>query len=178
MLDTEQIKEAESNMRKYLEDGLIKKSFLDKQILDTYIKNSNESLEVAKLIADKKISNLWVIVNSYYAMYYAANAVFYKLGYKVGDKISHKITSDALVVLIRNKLKKYLLETYEDIKKDALSLVQSKTDEIILNFDYERDKRSRFQYNMSETIKESKAKTSLIRAKEFVNEMKNLLDGI
>ena len=39
----------------------------------------------------------------------------------------------------------------------------------------EMDKRSRFQYNMTETIQEQKANTSLKRAREFVIEMKKLL---
>ena len=109
-------------------------------------------------------------------MYYIANAVLYKLGYKIGDKISHKITSDALIVFVRNKLKKSLLEDYEEVKDEALDLVQSKANEIVMSFDYEIEKRGRFQYNMTEEIKSSKAKTSLIRAKEFADEMKNLLD--
>jgi len=176
MLDTERIKIAEGNVRKYLEDGLIKKSVFNEQIFKTYLQNSDESLNVANLILET--SYLWVIVCSYYSMYYLANAVLYKLGYKIGDKISHKITSDSLIVFVRNKLKKSLLESFEEIKEEALDLVQSKVDNLILSFDYERDKRGKFQYNMSEQIKKSKAETSLRRAKEFVNELKNLLEEL
>ncbi|MBU0460564.1 MAG: HEPN domain-containing protein [Nanoarchaeota archaeon] len=178
MLDTEKIKEAEANVKKYLEDGLIKKTTVDKGIMNTYAKNANESLDVAKLISNNGASNLWVVVASYYAMYYLANAVIYKLGYKIGDKISHKITSDALIVFVRHKLKKSLLEDYEEIKEEALDLVQNKADAIILHYDYEREKRGKFQYDMTEEVKEGKAKTSLARAKEFVNEMKNLLETL
>ncbi|MBU0469870.1 MAG: hypothetical protein KKA62_05485 [Nanoarchaeota archaeon] len=176
MLDTEKIKEAESNIKNYLKENLIKKIEFDEIILKTYLKNHQESIKVAQLISESNISNLWIIVCSYYSMYYIANAVLYKLGYKIGDKISHKITSDALIVFVRNKLKKSLLEDYEEVKDEALDLVQSKANEIVMSFDYEIEKRGRFQYNMTEEIKSSKAKTSLIRAKEFADEMKNLLD--
>lgn len=64
-------------------------------------------------------------------MYYIANAVLISLGYKVGDKISHKVTSDAIIVFVRNKLKKELIEEYENIKEDALELISSKTDSIL-----------------------------------------------
>lgn len=98
------------------------------------------------------------------------------LNYKVSHKISHKVTSDALIVFVRNKLKKELLEGFEEIKEDALELISSKTDNIIQSFDFEREKRSQFQYQMDESIKKSKATTSFNRAKEFIFEMKKLLD--
>ncbi|EFK96338.1 hypothetical protein LDC_1632 [sediment metagenome] len=144
-----------------------------------YIENSNLSLETAqKLLSLESLTYkpyLWVIVSSYYAMYYIANAVLLNLGYKVGDKISHKVTSDALIVFARNKLKQDLLEEYEDIKDDALYLISSKTDSLLENLDFEREKRSKFQYQMDEKIKKSKALTSLERSKQFVFELKKLL---
>ena len=60
-------------------------------------------------------------------------------------------------------------------RNEALKLTKIKTDEIIEAFDLERTKRSRFQYKMSETVKMSKAKTSLKRAKNFVFELEKLL---
>lgn len=108
-------------------------------------------------------------------MYYIANAVLLQLGYKVGEKISHKITADSLIVFVRNKLKKELLEGYEESKEEALEIISSKVDTLIKSFDFERKKRSIFQYQMDERIKKSKASTSFERAKKFVFEMKKLL---
>ena len=108
-------------------------------------------------------------------MYYITNAVLYKIGYKVGSKISHKVSSDALIVFIKNKLKKELLKDYEDAKEDALEIMGRKTDEIILSFEQEMNKRSLFQYESTDEIKRAKAKTSLERAKRFVFEMNKLL---
>ena len=44
-------------------------------------------------------------MSSYYSMFYIANAVLIKKGYKTGDKIAHKVTADALITIIRSKLK-------------------------------------------------------------------------
>lgn len=117
--------------------------------------------------------NLWVIVTSYYSTYYIANAVLLSLGCKVGTKISHKVTSDALIVHARHKLKKELLKGYQETKDEALELAQA--DDILQDFEYERKKRSKFQYQMDEEAKRAKAETSLERAKRFVFEMKKLL---
>lgn len=104
-------------------------------------------------------------------MFYIANAVLYKLGYKVGSKIAHKVTADALIVYIKNKLTSNLLEDYEIANEEAMAI----SDNIMQNFDLERLKRSKFQYETTEEIKQGKAETSLNRAKEFIAEMEKLL---
>lgn len=118
---------------------------------------------------------MWVIVCSYYAMYYVANAVLLKFGYKVGEKIVHKVTSDALIVYVRGKLKESLLEKYEETKEEALNIAGMKADSLVESFDLERTKRGTIQYRTIEIEKQSKAKTSLQRAKEFTMEMEKLL---
>ena len=104
-------------------------------------------------------------------MFYIANAVLYKLGYKVGHRIAHKVTADALIVHIRNKLKESLIESYEQASAEALAISSN----LIETFDFERVKRSRLQYETTEEIKHSKARTSLERAKQFGFEMEKLL---
>ena len=108
-------------------------------------------------------------------MFYIANAVLYKNRYKVGSKSAHKITADALIVFVRDKLKKSLLEGFEEAKEEAMGIIGRKTDEIISSFDNELEKRSIFQYETTEEIKRAKAKTSLERANKFIFEMKKLL---
>lgn len=178
MLDNERIREAELNVHKYLEDGLLKKQS-NKTAKDMYVENCDLSLQTAQKLSTLETITyqpyLWVIVSSYYSMFYIANAVLLKYGYKVGDKVSHKVTSDALIVFVRDKLKKNLLKEYEQVEADALELMSQRADFIIRNLEYEREKRSRFQYSMDEKAKKSKALTSLERAKEFVFEMKKLL---
>ena len=176
MLDTQRLKEAESNVKNYLEEKLIwKYDSYKKEIFETFLRNYKDSLEVAQKLFEQNLSPLWVIVTSYYSMYYIANAVLYTIGYKVGGKISHKVTADALIVFIRNKLKKELLEDYEEAQEEALEIIGKKADEIISHFEKELEKRSIFQYKSTEEIKRAKAETSLTRAKEFIFEMKKML---
>lgn len=176
MLNEKRIQEAENNVKRYREDQLLwKYEPFRKEIFETYQRNYQESLETAQKIYDQSLSSLWVIVISYYSMYYIANAVLYKIGYKVGTKISHKVTADALIVLVRNKLRKNLLEEYEEAQEEALEIIGRKVDEILESFDYEKEKRSFFQYESTAEIKREKARTSLERAKTFIFEMKKLL---
>lgn len=173
MIDEKRVKEAENNFRRYLEEGLIKKSqnHIAQKI---FLNNANESLKASQILLENNIS-LWTIVSSYYSMFYMANAVLNDLGYKVGEKIVHKVTADALIYIIRPKLKKQIIEDYEDIKQQALQIAEIKSDELVLNFDYERNKRNTIQYQTTKQDITNKAKTSLKRAKEFIFEMQKLL---
>jgi len=178
MLDEKRIKEAESNVRNYVEEGLLKKDS-NKTAQQMYLENAELSLETAKKLLSLESDNykpyLWIIVISYYAMYYIANAALLQYGYKVGDKISHKVTADALIVFVRNKLKKELLSDYEQAQEEVLALIATKTDDLLKSFELEREKRSKFQYQTDEYAKKEKALTSFERAKAFLFEMKKLL---
>lgn len=175
MLTKERIKEAESNVRSYLSEGLIKQVSPNQKIIDLFLKNSKESLIVAEEISQKNISDLWVIVCSYYSMFYVANAVLYKIGYKLGEKIVHKVTSDALIVYVRKKLRESFIEEYENVRDEALNFAGIRADSLVESFELEKNKRSFIQYKTEEIEKHSKAKTSLERAKLFVKEMEKLL---
>jgi len=175
MLDTDKIKEAENNVKSYLADGLLTKSSANKEIMNILLRNAKESLRVAEELTQNNTSELWVIVCSYYSMYYYANAVLFKFGFKVGDKIAHKVTSDALIVYIRKKLKDNLLEEYEQTREEALSLAGIRADGLIESFEFERKKRGIIQYETKEVDKQAKANTSLQRAKEFSKEMEKMV---
>lgn len=73
---------------------------------------------VAEYIFEEGISPMWVIVSSYYSMYYMSNAVLGQLGFKVGEKMSHRITADALIVQVRDKLKNSLLQDFDEAKDE------------------------------------------------------------
>ncbi len=175
MLDDQRIKEAEANLRQFMAEDLIRKSSFDQKIFATYVKNSDESLKVAEDLHNSGGSDLWIIVCSYYSMFYIANAALYKEGYKIGEKIAHKVTNEALIVLLRRRISKAMLDEFAELQENALELVEAKTSQLIDSFEKERRKRSRFQYEMAEEIKSSTANTSLQRAKEFAIEMKKML---
>ena len=102
-----------------------------------------------------------------------ANAVLYRKGLKVGDSSAHAVTANALIVYVRNSLKKSLLEEFADALNDAQATM--KTGDLLSSYLDERKKRGKFQYDMGATLKKSKAETSLKRAKEFVFALRKLL---
>lgn len=176
MLNEARIKEAENNIRQYVNEGLLRRvSKPDLNVKNIMLTNCEESLKVAEILFNQNYSNLWTVVCSYYAMFYIVNAALYELRFKVGDKIVHKVTSEALIVHVRNKLAKSLLEDYEKSKEEALEIAKVESEELIQSFDYEQAKRSEFQYGMTEQVIKGKAQTSLERAKKFVFEIRKLI---
>ncbi len=173
-MNEKRIQEAEKNFRRYLEEGLIKKS-TNHVAQEIFTKNAQESLRAAQLLFDNNIP-LWTIVSSYYSMFYIANAVLLQAGYKVGDKIVHKVTADALIHIIRPKLTKQLIQHYEEVREEASKIAEIRSDEIIQHFDYERNKRNTIQYQTTKEDVTNKARTSLERAKEFLFEMEKVLN--
>ncbi len=171
-MDEKRIKQAENNFKNYLNEKKIKKvDKFEKLIYETYLRNARESLNVANQLFQNKISSLWVVVTSYYSMFYMACAYLYKLGYKAGDEIVHQVVNESLIVQGRHKIKNHLLENYSEEKDKALVIV----DNYLENYEREKGKRASFQYQTTEEIKESKAKTSLIRTKEFLTLMEEIL---
>lgn len=170
-MNTKRQKEASTNLTKYVTDGLLKKERVNPEILQKLEQNAIESLETANNLFSNKISYLWTIVTSYYAMFYIASAYVYKKGYKAQHQIVHKVINDALIVLSQKELLQKYLEEYEEEKEKALSLSQQLLDSL----EFERTKRSTFQYEMDVQLKISKAQTSLNRAKEFVAVFRELL---
>lgn len=171
-MDEQRIKQAENNFKNYLNEGKIKKTDkFEKLIYDTYLRNAWESLNSANQLFQNKISSLWVVVASYYSMFYMACAYLYKLGYKPGNEIVHQVVNESLIVQGRHKLKNYLLENYAEEREKALIVVDNYLD----NYEKEKAKRTSFQYETTEEIKESKAQTSLNRAKEFTELIREIL---
>ncbi len=169
-MDEKRIKLAENNFKNYLNESLINKVNFEDIVYQTYLRNASESLNVANELFKNKTSWLWVVVSSYYSMFYIASAYIYKRGYKASGNIVHQVINEALVVLARNDIKKHFLEEYEEEKEKALSASEN----LLKEYEYEKGKRGRFQYETTEEIKESKAKTSLERAKNFVAVLRQL----
>lgn len=171
-MDEKRIKQAEDNFRRYLKENKIKKvSEISSIVYETYLKNARESLKVANELFKNKTSFLWVIVASYYSMFYMACAYLYKIGYKPGHEIVHQVVNEGLIVQGRHKIKNHLLQAYEMEKQDALTI----SDNYLKEYESEKGKRRTFQYETTETIKESKAQTSLNRAREFLTLMEGIL---
>jgi len=201
VIEKERIDEARRNVKIYMEDGLLKTGDKDAaKFVEFFMANAESSLRTASIlqeISDEnnlketlKVSSdfesyLWVIVSSYYSMFYAATAILAKQGIRATGQIVHKVTADALIHFFgsNEKLAK-LLEQYEEAQTVGLELVgreelmkkmQKKADELIISYEGERKKRSKFQYDIGVQAKKGYAQTSLQRARDFVFEIRKLL---
>lgn len=200
MMTDDRIREADHNVRQYIVDGILRvKDDTVKKFVRFFMDNAESSLETAALlyaVSDDKVvkdtlkvgsefeSYLWVIASSYYSMFYAATALLASEGIKARGQIVHKVTADALIHFIKNRKLAKLLEEYDEAKNVAGELIgreefmkriEKKTDELIVAFESERRKRTRFQYDTGILIKKGYASTSLARAKQFVEEIRKIL---
>ena len=99
---------------------------------EKYPENAELSLRTAEELVHSPLKpHLWIIVISYYSIFYMANAIILNYGYKTQEKIAHKVTSDTLIVLVLEKFKKELLEDYESLQKDALEIANAKAESVI-----------------------------------------------
>lgn len=200
-MEKKRIEEAQRNAKQYIDEGLLKVKDKDApRFVGFFMKNAESSLQTASMLqeisdqqglkAALKVSSdfesyLWVIVSSYYSMFYAATALLASQGIRATGQIVHKVTGDALIhFFVSNKKLAKLLEQYEEAQAVGLELIgreelmksmQKKADELIVAYESERKKRSKFQYDIGVQAKRGYAQTSLERAKEFVFETKKIL---
>ena len=201
MIEKKRIEEAQRNAKQYIDEGLLKIKDKDApRFVGFFMKNAESSLQTASMLheisdqqglkATLKVSNdfesyLWVIVSSYYSMFYAATALLASQGIRATGQIVHKVTGDALIhFFVSNEKLAKLLEQYEEAQAVGLELIgreelmksmQKKADELIVAYESERKKRSKFQYDIGVQAKRGYAQTSLERAKEFVFEIRKIL---
>ena len=203
MIGDDEIKKAEKSIPTYLSEGLLSRDADYSRFVPFFQDNAKMSFQLAsflfKISTDGQVKKqngfpedyeclIWVVVVSYYSMFYTASAALAKLGLKVSDKIPHKVTQDALIVyFLKNKrLAKGLLEDYKATKAEVLNLMnvneedllkdfQLKAQELVATFDYQRKRRGEFQYEIKTGAKQEVAQTGLDRAKKFIQEMTKVI---
>jgi len=201
MIKQERIREANNNVRHYVTDGLLRTNDDGiKKFVLFFMEQAEKSLRTADFIyelstndnikqslrAEKDFeSYIWVIVTSYYSMFYAALALLAREGIKVGRQIVHKVTADALInFFISNRRLAKMFENYEEARDATLDLIgreelmkrlEKRADELIIAYKQEMKKRSKFQYDIGEMARRGYAETSLARAREFFAEVRKIL---
>ncbi len=192
MLDNKKLKEAESRVKHYIRDGIIKTKG-NKDDVNFFLINAKNSLMSAKLLMDVSGSEelqektgylrfngyLWVINASYYSIFYMARALLDNAGIKLKSDLSiHALAFDTLIYYfyLTGKLQKKLIEIFIEAKEDAAELLGKETaDELIVNYFYEKRKRGRLTYETGELAMQNKAKTPIERADKFTREIQKLI---
>ena len=176
-------KELEIAVKQYheaLKAGQIKKSKDNEKFSGFFFHLSQKSLSTAGILFEVSESNdkkkylgiekaydayLWVVVSSYYSMFYMASALIAKKGINVGEESTHKNVKNAFLRLyIENGfLEKRLGIDYNECKEIAEDLMR------------ERDKRSKYQYDVGQSALIKDAKLSLERARNFFDKTRTLV---
>jgi len=201
MIGEERLREASNNVRQFIADGLLRvKDDTVKRFVPFFMEQAEKSLRTAVFIHGLSTSDnlkqtmgveknfesyVWVIVTSYYSMFYSALALLAREGIRVGRQIVHKVTADALIhFFISNKRLAKMFEDYEEARDTTLGLIgreelmkrlEKRADELIIAYEQEMKKRSKFQYDIGEMARRGYAETSLRRAREFFIEVRKIL---
>jgi hypothetical protein len=78
---------------------------------------------------------------------------------------------------LTGKLQKSLIENYAEATDEVTELLgQERANRLIQDYFNERDKRTKFTYEMGEMVIQNKAKTSLERAKNFNKELRKTIE--
>ena len=188
MLDKKELEESRILISHLIKEGKIIKAESERK--DFFLKKSDESLLVAKrleLISQDKTnplkSYMWIITTAYYSMFFAATALLAHYNHKINSEIGiHKVTYHALMYyfhILDQKLQKHFIDTYKESYNNSNELLQiseAKALEMLENFKFEQTKRKMFTYEMGYSAEEIKAKTSLRRAQDFVEEVKKIME--
>ena len=192
MLDDKKLKQSQSRVKQYLDDGTIKTK-QEKEFVDFFLSNAEKSLNSANALYDlstdydmqKKTGYfnfdgfLWVVNACYYSMFYMARALLEHEGIKLkSDLPVHSLTFDAIInfFYLNNKLQKRLIEDFAESLEEASEILgKQKADSLIEDYFWEKGKRATFTYNTKETVIKAKAKTSIERAKKFNEEIKKII---
>ncbi len=194
MLNQKRIQEAEHNFPRYVQEEwiFIKRADITQHV-HFFLKNAETSLLTANTLLELSMqkekrraiglkedfeSFLWVVVSSYYAMFYAALCLLAMHQIKIGEKSVHKVVADTLIAqFLKNKRLAKLIDSYEETQSDALKIIgaDEKAFQLIESFEHEREKRHCLQYELGAEAKQNLAMTSLKRAQTFIAEIRNLL---
>ena len=193
MPEDKKLEDAKRNAVKSISSGIIYKT-KERKYVNFFVKNAKDSLDSAKILFDlstnDKIKNtlgvpnfngfLWVINSSYYSMFYMARALLESKGIKIkSDESIHFLVFNALVYYFYStgKLEKHFIEDFENAREESSDILgKEKAKEIIFDYSNEKEKRTKFTYEIGEIAIKNKAETSLNRAKKFNEKIRKILE--
>lgn len=176
-----EMKKASKEYNEALQSGDLKKSNENKKFSGFFFSRSENSLLTADLLYQisnnqKDKSNLridesyesfmWIIVVCYYSMFYMASALIANKGIKAGHNDVHRNVKNAFLRLYieNSSLEKVLGIDYTGCKEIAEDLMQ------------ERERRSRYQYDIGEGALRRDAEMSIRRARNFFEKTRKILE--
>ncbi len=193
MLDEKKLKEIQLRIKQFLKEGTIKTK-QESEFVEFFLTNAKKTLMSAHALYDLSTKKdmqdsfgysqfdgyLWVVNTSYYSMFYMARALLENEGIKIKSEMSvHSLTFDAMIHFFyaNGKLQKKLIEDFVESLEEATEILgKQKADLLMEDYFFEKSKRAIFTYKTHELVIQSKAKTSLERAKRFNEEIRKIIE--
>lgn len=193
MLDEKKIAESKRRIEQMMKSGEIIKE-KNGRFVEFFLNNSKNSFDSASLLFKASTNEnlkkeigmpnfngfLWAINSSYYSMFYMVRALLENSGVKIKTEHSvHIAVFDALIYYFyqNQKIQKSIIEEFQEAEEESNEVLGKEKAKLIIE-DYlnEREKRSRFTYEMGEIVMQNKAQTSLDRARRFNETLRKMIE--
>lgn len=191
ILDDKQLESIRKRTQRRIQEDTIKTN-QPEEFTNFFLENAKKTLRTANALYDLSTNkelqkqtgqqdfdgHLWVINTSYYAMFYATRALLEQNGVKLrAEQSIHALCFDVLIhfFYLNKKLHKQLIEAYAQAAAEANELLAT-ADELIENYYFEKNKRATFTYETGKTAMQTKAQTSLKRARKYVEKLRTIIE--
>lgn len=150
--------------RNYFEAA--EETFLTAQIINKA--SSDDKIKEQLRLDPTYCSFRWVIIVSYYAMFYAVTSILSLLKIKIGEKETHMATLSALYqhLVLTKLLEEKLFEKYKNAQEKSFEIIEKYTGGMV--------KRRTATYDFSKSIVEEDSQQILDDAQEIIKQMKML----
>jgi uncharacterized protein (UPF0332 family) len=154
------------DFERYIKTRKIKTESEIQELVQGHLEKADHNLKFVKSTLELKEFNDWAIVSAYYAIYHAALALCALKGYSTKDHLATPLI--LIEEFFQKGLTKEEIETVGDTtieKEEVLYYIEAKT------------KRTKASYSTQKVFDENEAETLRIKAINFVNKVKGIIDS-
>ncbi|MBI4159424.1 HEPN domain-containing protein [Candidatus Woesearchaeota archaeon] len=159
-------KKLNNDFKKYLKSKKIKVEGEKDELVKGHLDKADHNLKFVKSTLELEEFNDWAIVSAYYSIYHASLALCVLRGFSTKD---HSAT---LLILIKEFYKK-------ELTKEEIELIKDSTieKEHVLYYVKLRKERSKASYSTKISFTKQEAESLRLKAIEFVNKVKEIVEG-
>jgi len=156
----------ELDFQRYLESKKIKKEIEVQELVQGHLDKADHNLKFVKSTLELKEFNDWAIVSAYYSIYHASLALCALKGYSTKDHLA------TLLILIKELYQK-------ELNKEEIEIVGNTTieKEEVLYYIEAKTKRTKASYSTQKAFGKNEAENLRIKAINFVNKVKEIIDS-
>ena len=158
-------KRRERDFQEYVKSKKVKKETEVQELVQGHIDKADHNLKFVKSTLELKDFNDWAIVSAYYSIYHASLALCALKGYSTKDHLA------TLLILIKEFYQK-------ELNKEEIEIVGNTTieKEEVLYYIEAKTKRTKASYSTQKAFDKNEAENLRIKAINFVNKAKEIID--